>query len=57
MFYDFLWSDPEPDNLTESGSGSGQKVRILQNPVPDPTLQHWVPYTVGICFHNNFTDP
>ena len=28
MFYDFLWSDPDPDNLT----GSSQKVRIRPDP-------------------------
>ena len=29
MFYAFLWSDPDPDNLTGSGSapGVGTKIR------------------------------
>ena len=38
MFYDFLWSDPDPIpyNLTGSGSGSDQQVRIR----PDPDPQH-----------------
>ena len=34
MFYDFLRSDPDPDNLI--GSGSGKKVRIRADPDPDP---------------------
>ena len=42
MIYGFLWSDPEPDHLIESGSF--QKVRIRADPDP----QHWpsVPYVL-----------
>ena len=30
MFYDFLWSDPDPDNLTESGSGQ-KGLNVIQH--------------------------
>ena len=39
LLYDFLWSDPDPENLT--GSGSEKKDRIRPDRDPDPDLQHW----------------
>ena len=44
MFYDYLWSDPEPDNLTGSGSRSDQKGRI--RPAPEHCLQNYLLQTL-----------